>query len=50
MRAMRFGRFGGPEVLEEADAPDPSAGPGETLVRVEAAGIIGPAGRGGVTC
>ena len=30
MRAMRFGRFGGPEVLEEADVPDPSAGPGET--------------------
>jgi NADPH:quinone reductase len=36
---MRFSRFGGPEVLEEADVPDPSAGPGETLVRVEAAGI-----------
>jgi NADPH2:quinone reductase len=36
---MRFGRFGGPEVLEEADVPDPLAGPGETLVQVEAAGV-----------
>ncbi|MFF8968884.1 hypothetical protein [Streptomyces sp. NPDC014995] len=39
MRAMRFGRFGGPEVLEEADVSDPLAGPGETLVQVEAAGV-----------
>jgi NADPH2:quinone reductase len=36
---MRFERFGGPEVLEEVDAPDPVAGPGETLVEVEAAGV-----------
>lgn len=39
MRAMRFERFGGPEVLEEVEAPDPVAGPGETLVEVEAAGV-----------
>ncbi|MFI0786176.1 zinc-binding alcohol dehydrogenase family protein [Streptomyces lydicus] len=39
MRAMRFERFGGPEVLEEADVPDPVAGPGETLVEVAAAGV-----------
>ncbi|MFF7044108.1 zinc-binding alcohol dehydrogenase family protein [Streptomyces massasporeus] len=39
MRAMQFGRFGGPEVLQEADVPDPTAGPGETLVQVEAAGV-----------
>ncbi|MGP3998706.1 quinone oxidoreductase family protein [Streptomyces sp. 8N706] len=39
MRAMRFERFGGPEVLAEADVPDPVAGPGETLVQVEAAGV-----------
>ncbi|MFJ9470563.1 quinone oxidoreductase family protein [Streptomyces caniferus] len=39
MRAMRFERFGGPEVLREADVPDPVAGPGETLVEVEAAGV-----------
>ncbi|MFG3009676.1 zinc-binding alcohol dehydrogenase family protein [Streptomyces cinerochromogenes] len=36
---MRFERFGGPEVLEEVEAPDPVAGPGETLVEVEAAGV-----------
>ncbi|MEU4996191.1 zinc-binding dehydrogenase [Streptomyces sp. NPDC021622] len=39
MRAMRFERFGGPEVLVEADVPDPVAGVGETLVEVEAAGV-----------
>ncbi|MGW7041554.1 quinone oxidoreductase family protein [Streptomyces avermitilis] len=39
MRAMQFERFGGPEVLMEADVPDPVAGPGETLVEVEAAGV-----------
>ncbi|MFI9047481.1 zinc-binding alcohol dehydrogenase family protein [Streptomyces sp. NPDC053427] len=39
MRAMRFDRFGGPEVLTEADLPDPVAVPGETLVEVEAAGV-----------
>ncbi|WP_411129965.1 hypothetical protein [Streptomyces sp. x-19] len=36
---MRFDRFGGPEVLTEADLPDPVAGPGETLAEVEAAGV-----------
>ncbi|MGA5896236.1 quinone oxidoreductase family protein [Streptomyces venetus] len=39
MRAMRYERFGRPEVLVEADVPAPVAGPGETLVRVEAAGV-----------
>ncbi|MGP3925938.1 quinone oxidoreductase family protein [Streptomyces sp. 8N616] len=39
MRAMRFERFGGPEVLTEVDVPDPVASPGETLVEVEAAGV-----------
>lgn len=39
MRAMQFERFGDPEVLTEAEVPDPVAGPGETLVEVEAAGI-----------
>ncbi|WP_026120139.1 quinone oxidoreductase family protein [Nocardiopsis potens] len=39
MRAMRHERYGGPEVLEEAEVPDPVAGPGEVLVDVEAAGV-----------
>lgn len=39
MRAMRYERFGGPEVLVEADVPTPVAGPGETLVQVDAAGV-----------
>ncbi|MGW1375834.1 quinone oxidoreductase family protein [Streptomyces sp. NPDC002446] len=39
MRAMQFERFGGPEVLTEADVPDPVAGAGETLVEVVAAGV-----------
>lgn len=39
MRAVRFGRFGGPEVLEIVDLPDPRPGAGEIRVRVRAAGI-----------
>src|SRR5690349_18157132 len=39
MKAVQFGRFGGPEVLEVVDVPAPVAGPGELLVRVRAAGV-----------
>ncbi|HEX9781057.1 MAG TPA: zinc-binding dehydrogenase [bacterium] len=39
MKAVIFDRFGGPEVLRHADVPDPSPGPGEVLVRVEACSI-----------
>jgi NADPH2:quinone reductase len=39
MRAVRIEEFGGPEVLVEAEVPDPVAGPGEVLVRVAAAGV-----------
>lgn len=39
MRAMQFERFGDPEVLAEAEVPDPVAGPDETLIEVEAAGV-----------
>lgn len=39
MRAVRFETFGGPEVLEVVDVPEPSPGPGEVLVDVEYAGI-----------
>jgi len=39
MKAIVFDRFGGPEVLELRDVPDPGAGPGEALVEVKACGI-----------
>lgn len=39
MRAARFRRFGGPEVLEIVDLPDPRPGAGEIRIAVRAAGI-----------
>jgi NADPH2:quinone reductase len=39
MKLIRIDGFGGPEVLRLADAPDPSAGPGQIAVHVEAAGL-----------
>ncbi len=39
MKAVVVARFGGPEVLEVRDMPNPVAGPGEVIVRVEAVGI-----------
>lgn len=36
---MRFSRFGGPEVLELVDLPDPHAGPGQVRIEVRAAGV-----------
>lgn len=39
MKAARFRAFGGPEVLEIADLPDPRPGPGQVRVRVRAAGV-----------
>ncbi|MGB8946049.1 MAG: alcohol dehydrogenase catalytic domain-containing protein, partial [Streptomyces sp.] len=39
MKAARFSRFGGPEVLEIVDLPDPRPGPGEVRIAVRAAGI-----------
>jgi len=38
-RAVRFETFGGPEVLELRDVPEPHAGPGQVRVRVTAAGL-----------
>lgn len=38
MRAVMIERFGGPEVLQVADLPDPQAGPGQVRVAVHAAG------------
>ncbi|MFJ9758353.1 NADP-dependent oxidoreductase [Streptomyces sp. NPDC101149] len=39
MRAAQFSRFGGPEVLEIVDLPDPHPGAGEIRIRVRAAGV-----------
>jgi NADPH:quinone reductase-like Zn-dependent oxidoreductase len=39
MKAVQFNQYGGVEVLRVADVPSPSPGPGQALVRVEAAGL-----------
>jgi NADPH2:quinone reductase len=39
MKAIRIEGFGGPDALCLADVPVPSAGPGQVVVRVEAAGV-----------
>lgn len=39
MKAVRFTRFGGPEVLEIVDLPDPHPGPGQVRIAVRAAGL-----------
>ena len=39
MKAVTFTRFGGPDVLEYGDRPEPAIAPDEALVRVRACGI-----------
>jgi len=39
MKAVRFKHFGGPEVLEIVDLPDPHPGPGHVRIAVHAAGV-----------
>jgi len=39
MKAIRVHQPGGPDVLRYEDIPTPSAGPGQVLVRIEAAGL-----------
>jgi zinc-binding alcohol dehydrogenase/oxidoreductase len=39
MKAVRIHEDGGPEVLRYEDAPDPSPGPGEVLLRLRAASL-----------
>lgn len=39
MKAARFSRFGGPEVLEIVDLPDPHPEPGQIRISVRAAGV-----------
>jgi NADPH:quinone reductase-like Zn-dependent oxidoreductase len=41
VRAVRFDRFGGPDVLTYADYAAPVVGPGDVLVRVEASSVSG---------
>src|SRR2546427_12432653 len=39
MKAIRFHRHGGPEVLRYEDAPTPEPGPGEVLIALRAAAL-----------
>ena len=39
MKAIVVREFGGPEVMKVEEAPDPSPGPGQVLIRVKAAGV-----------
>jgi NADPH:quinone reductase-like Zn-dependent oxidoreductase len=39
MKAAQFSRYGGPEVLEIVDLPDPHPAPGQVRIAVHAAGI-----------
>jgi len=39
VKAVRFHQFGGPEVLEIVDLPDPHPGPGQVRIAVRAAGV-----------
>ena len=39
MRAIAYSRYGGPDVLELVDLPDPKVGPDSVLVRVRATSV-----------
>ena len=39
MRAIRFHRLGGPEVMQLDEVPRPTPGPGEALLAVKAVGV-----------
>jgi NADPH:quinone reductase-like Zn-dependent oxidoreductase len=39
MRALLYRSYGGPEVLEVGDAPEPHAGPGQIRIKVKAASV-----------
>ncbi len=39
MKAIRIRQYGGPEVLGYGEAPQPTAGKGQVLVRVQAASV-----------
>ena len=42
MKAIQLSQTGGPEVLDYVDLPDPTAGPGEVLVKAHAFGVGKP--------
>ena len=42
VKAVSYERFGGPEVLEYVDIPDPTPGAGELLVETVAIGVNFP--------
>ncbi len=42
MKAVRYDRFGGPEVLQYLDIPDPVPGPGQLLIETAAIGVNFP--------
>src|SRR5258705_1515944 len=42
MKAVKYDRFGGPEVLRYVDLPDPRPGPGEVLIETAAIGVNFP--------
>jgi NADPH:quinone reductase-like Zn-dependent oxidoreductase len=39
MRALQYKAYGGPEVLEWAEAPEPHPGPGQLRITVRAASV-----------
>ncbi len=39
MKAIQYARFGGPEVLEPVEMPEPHPGPGQVRVAVRAVGV-----------
>jgi NADPH2:quinone reductase len=39
MKAIRVHQFGGPEVLQLKNVPDPDAGPGQVLIHIRAVGV-----------
>ncbi|MCZ2839634.1 Zn-dependent oxidoreductase [Modestobacter sp. VKM Ac-2985] len=39
MRSVQITRFGGPEVMDVVDLPDPVPGDGETLFDISSAGV-----------
>jgi NADPH:quinone reductase-like Zn-dependent oxidoreductase len=42
MRAVQITRFGGPEVMDVVDVPDPEPGDGEVLYDISSSGVNSP--------